>query len=115
MEDIREQTKNLRTGVFELDSVYGDPAPKDSEDPRKMLIGEVSKVTGNQNKPKRRPPETGPKKANENDLPREPRNEGDFIPLEVCQSPSESLTEATVLPRAGCKVPGHALAGSLAP
>ena len=54
LEDIREQTKNLRTGVFELDSVYGDPAPKDSEDPRKMLIGEVSKVTGNQNKPSAR-------------------------------------------------------------
>jgi hypothetical protein len=79
LEVVREQTKNLRTGVFELDSVYGDPAPKDPEDPRKMLIGKVSKVTGNQNKPKRRPPETGPKKANENDLPREPRNEGDFM------------------------------------
>jgi hypothetical protein len=78
LEDIREQTKNLRTGVLELDSVYGDPAPKDPDDPRKMLIGKVSTLQNNKNKPFRRPPETGPKKADENDLPREPRND-DFI------------------------------------
>jgi hypothetical protein len=78
LEDIREQTKNLRTGLLELDSVYGEPAPKDPQDPRKMKIGLVSTLQGNQNKPLRRPPETGPKKADENDLPREPRDVGNF-------------------------------------
>ena len=78
LDDIREQSKNLRTGVLELDSVYGNPAPKDPQDPRKMKIGLVSTLRGNENKPLRRPPETGPPKADENDFPREPRNEGDF-------------------------------------
>jgi hypothetical protein len=78
LELIREETKNVRTGVLELDSVYGRPAPKDPQDVRKMLIGEVAKLEAEQ-KPLLRPPETGSKKADENDLPREPRNEGDFI------------------------------------
>jgi len=78
LEDIREQTNNLRTGLLELDSVYGDPAPKDPDDPRKLLIGKVSTLQNNENKPLRRPPETGPKKADENDLPREGRSD-DFI------------------------------------
>ena len=79
LDDIREQTKNLRTGLLELDSVYGEPAPKDPQDPRKMRIGPVSTLQNNEDKPLRRPPETGPKKADENDLPREPKNEDDFV------------------------------------
>jgi hypothetical protein len=82
LEVIREETKNMRTGVLELDSVYGRPAPKDPQDTRKMLIGKVAKLEDPpfpEEKPLLRPPETGPKKADENDLPREPRNEGDFL------------------------------------
>jgi hypothetical protein len=82
LEVIREETKNLRTGVLELDSVYGRTAPKDPQDTRKMLIGKVAELEDPpfpEQKPLLRPPETGSKKADENDLPREPRNEGDFL------------------------------------
>jgi hypothetical protein len=64
LEDILEQTRNLRTGVLELDSVYNTPAPRDPEpNGPKLKVGTVSEV-GN------RPPD----KADENDLPREGRS-----------------------------------------
>ena len=67
LEVIREETKNVRTGVLELDSVYGKPAPKDPQDTRKMVIGKVTDL-GDQPIPGSRPPG----KADENDLPRRP-------------------------------------------
>jgi hypothetical protein len=62
LEDIREQTRNVRTGELELDSVYNHPARRDPEPngPR-MKIGKVS-PSGN------RP--NG--KDDFNDLPRRP-------------------------------------------
>jgi Animal haem peroxidase len=69
LEVIREETKNVRTGVLELDSVYGKPAPKDPQDTRKMLIGKVTDL-GDKPIPLSRPPG----KADENDLPREGRS-----------------------------------------
>src|SRR5918997_6674029 len=39
---IENNLQNGRTGALELDSVYGFPAPRDPQNPRKMLIGEVS-------------------------------------------------------------------------
>jgi hypothetical protein len=74
---IREETTNGRTALLELDSVYGLPAERDRMDRQKMSIGTVSTLENNQNKPSRRPPEAGPPKADENDLPREPRSEFD--------------------------------------
>jgi len=67
LEVIREETKNVRTGALELDSVYGKPAPKDPQDTRKMVIGKVTDL-GDQPIPGSRPPG----KADENDLPRRP-------------------------------------------
>jgi hypothetical protein len=62
LQDIRDQTRNVRTGVFELDSVYNRPARRDPEPngPR-MKLGRVS-PSGN------RPP----RKDDFNDLPRRP-------------------------------------------
>src|SRR5215208_3073255 len=62
LQDIRDQTRNVRTGVFELDSVYNRPARRDPEPngPR-MKLGRVS-TSGN------RPP----RKDDFNDLPRRP-------------------------------------------
>src|SRR5215208_1122058 len=71
---IREETQNVRTGVLELDSLYGLPAPRVGG---RMKIGEVEKLEEPdfpEQKPLLRPPETGPKKADENDLPREGRS-----------------------------------------
>jgi hypothetical protein len=43
LEDIREQTRNVRTGVLELDSVYNFPARRDPEpNGLKMKIGKVA-------------------------------------------------------------------------
>ena len=74
---IRGETQNVRTGVLELDSVYGLPAERDPQDSSKMRVGKVTKLQEPdfpEQKPFLRPPETGPKKANENDSPREKRN-----------------------------------------
>jgi nucleoid-associated protein YgaU len=54
---------NLRTAALDLDSLYGDPAPRDPADPAKMLIGQVTDIG-------RFPERAGP----DNDLPREPRS-----------------------------------------
>lgn len=66
---ILEDTQNIRTGVLELDSVYGLPAEKDRDDPGRMRIGKVTDL-GQQPIPFSRPPG----KANANDLPREKRS-----------------------------------------
>src|SRR5918993_3166513 len=62
LEEIREQTRNVRTGVLELDSVYNFPAPRDPDNNIKMKLGEVSPSGG-------RPPG----KDDFNDLPRRRR------------------------------------------
>src|SRR5918993_5598030 len=62
LEEIREQTRNVRTGVLELDSVYNFPAPRDPDNNLKMKLGEVSPSGG-------RPPG----KDDFNDLPRRRR------------------------------------------
>jgi hypothetical protein len=64
LEDIREQTRNVRTGVLELDSVYNFPARRDPGPFGSwMEIGEVQPV----------PPNTRPPgKDDFNDLPRRP-------------------------------------------
>jgi len=61
LQDIRDQTRNVRTGVLELDSVYNSPARRDPEPngPR-MKIGKVDESSGG------RPPG----KDDFNDLPR---------------------------------------------
>jgi predicted RNase H-like HicB family nuclease len=59
LETIRQQTKNVRTGVLELDSVYNLPAPRDPDNNLKMMLGKVSPSGG-------RPPG----KDDFNDLPR---------------------------------------------
>ena len=74
LDRVREETQNVRTGVLELDSLYGLPAPRVGG---RMKIGEVEKLEEPdfpEQKPLLRPPETGPKKADENDLPREGRS-----------------------------------------
>src|SRR5215203_4429206 len=64
LQDIRDQTRNVRTGVLELDSVYNHPARRDPEpNGLKMKIGKVQPV----------PPNTRPPgKDDFNDLPRRP-------------------------------------------
>ena len=75
VDEILKTTKNIRTAVFELDSVYGRSAPRDEQNRAKMKIGPVSKLEDfPEQKPFLRPPETGPKKADENDLPRRSRS-----------------------------------------
>ena len=66
---IREDTQNVRTGVLELDSLYGLPAEKDPKDPGKMRVGKVDDL-GQRPIPFSRPPG----KADHNDLPREKRS-----------------------------------------
>jgi hypothetical protein len=58
--EIREKIRNGRTATLELDSVYGEPAPRDEA---KMRIGRVSRSGG-------RPPG----KDDNNDLPRRRRD-----------------------------------------
>jgi len=59
LEDVRERTRNVRTGVLELDSVYNLPARRDPENDLKLELGEVQPVGP-------RPPD----KDDFNDLPR---------------------------------------------
>jgi len=61
--EIRERIRNARTATLELDSVYGEPAPRDGE---KMRLGRVT-PSG------RRPPD----KDDLNDLPRRGRRPED--------------------------------------
>jgi hypothetical protein len=64
LDDIRDQTRNVRTGVLELDSVYNFPAPRDPEpNGAKMKIGKVSPSGGT------------PGKDEFNDLPRRRRSD----------------------------------------
>jgi Animal haem peroxidase len=66
LDDVRNQTRNVRTGVLELDSVYNLPAPRDPDENLKMRLGRVSPSGG-------RPPG----KDDFNDLPRRRRSPGD--------------------------------------
>jgi Animal haem peroxidase len=50
LDDVRNQTRNVRTGVLELDSVYNLPAPRDPEDNLKMKLGRVTPSGGTANK-----------------------------------------------------------------
>jgi len=69
LQEIRDQTRNVRTGVLELDSVYNHPARRDPEPngPR-MKLGRVSQSGS-------RPPG----KDDFNDLPRRPKQLGDPV------------------------------------
>src|SRR5215207_3379330 len=52
LQDIRDQTRNVRTGVLELDSVYNHPARRDPEpNGLKMKIGKVQPVPPNTRPP----------------------------------------------------------------
>ncbi|WP_421657453.1 peroxidase family protein [Leptothermofonsia sp. ETS-13] len=68
--EVRQKLRNIRTATLDLDSVYGLPAPRDPDNPDKLLVGKVTPLNSSQ-KPTRRPEE----KDDNNDLPREPRNE----------------------------------------
>jgi hypothetical protein len=72
LQDIREQTRNVRTGVLELDSVYNHPARRDPEPngPR-LKIGKVSKLE-HPPLPEEKPFLRPPNKDDFNDLPRRP-------------------------------------------
>jgi hypothetical protein len=50
LDDVRNQTRNVRTGVLELDSVYNLPAPRDPDNNLKMKLGRVSPSGGTANK-----------------------------------------------------------------
>jgi nucleoid-associated protein YgaU len=65
---IRNALRNFRSATLDLDSVYGLPAPRDPNNGAKMRLGEVTEVGG-------RPPG----KTDDNDLPREPRREGNAL------------------------------------
>ena len=69
LNQIRDLIRNSRTATFDLDSVYGIPAPRLGA---KMRIGQVTPLGGT-GKPLLRPPA----KTDDNDLPREPRNDTD--------------------------------------
>jgi len=58
LDDVRNQTRNVRTGVLELDSVHNLPAPRDPNNNLKMRLGRVSPSGGT------------PGKDDFNDLPR---------------------------------------------
>ena len=60
---ITQVLRNLRTATLDLDSVYGEPAPRDDANGHKLKLGKVT-VVGN------RPPG----KDDFNDLPREARS-----------------------------------------
>ncbi|HEV3497429.1 MAG TPA: peroxidase family protein, partial [Actinomycetes bacterium] len=72
LDRIREDLKNTRTAILELDSLYGPPAPRDPANQAKMLIGKVTRLNGTA-VPTKRPPGKG----DDNDLPREKRQPGD--------------------------------------
>jgi hypothetical protein len=62
LEDIREQTRNVRTGELELDSVYNHPARRDPEPNGPRM--KIAKVSPSDNRPNG--------KDDFNDLPRRP-------------------------------------------
>jgi len=63
---IETDIRNTRTAMLELDSVYGELAPRVGA---RMKLGKVTDL-GNQGEPFRRPPGKG----DNNDVPREPRD-----------------------------------------
>ena len=62
---------NLRTAILDLDSLYAAPAPMDPASTGKLLIGTVSPTSDNTTPPNERPQGKG----DDNDVPREPRDE----------------------------------------
>jgi hypothetical protein len=62
LEEIREQTSNVRTGELELDSVYNHPARRDPEPNGSRM--KIAKVSQSDDRP--------PRKDDFNDLPRRP-------------------------------------------
>jgi hypothetical protein len=73
-----QQLKNLRRPTLDLDSVYGDPdSPPGAQPPRagkKMLIGQVTRLTDSFVEVRTRPNLRVRLKGDDNDLPREPRS-----------------------------------------
>jgi hypothetical protein len=72
-DQIPKVLRNFRTATLDLDNLYGPPAPRDPANGDKMLIGTVTAL-GATEEPFVRPPGKG----DDNDLPREPRND-DFL------------------------------------
>jgi nucleoid-associated protein YgaU len=70
--EIRDVLRNTRTATLDLDSLYGNPAPRDPNNSAKMLIGQVTELHS-PDPPFSRPPGKGL----DNDLPREAPNPGD--------------------------------------
>jgi hypothetical protein len=70
---IRETVRNLRTATLDLDSVYGLPAPRNRANGRRLKVGNVTAL--NSASPPLQRPEG---KGDANDLPREPRQPGNF-------------------------------------
>ena len=69
LSEVRNALRNTRTATLDLDSVYGNPAPRDPNNGAKMRIGVVASL-GDRPPPFSRPPG----KLDDNDLPREPRS-----------------------------------------
>ena len=72
LDRIRNELKNTRTAILELDSLYALPAKRDPANQARLLIGKVTKLNGTQI-PEKRPPGKG----DDNDLPRDRRRPGD--------------------------------------
>ncbi|BBH70512.1 hypothetical protein ACTI_71970 [Actinoplanes sp. OR16] len=67
---VRSALANRRSATLDLDSVYEPPAPRDPENSNLMQIGKVAGTNST------RPPLKRPDgKGDDNDLPREPRND----------------------------------------
>jgi len=73
-DQIPKVLRNFRTATLDLDNLYGPPAPRDPANGDKMLIGTVTNL-GATEEPFLRPEGKG----DDNDLPREPRVEDDFL------------------------------------
>jgi hypothetical protein len=69
LDDIRARMRNLRTATLDLDSVYGPPAPRNGDE---LVLGNVTPLGGSA-PPLLRPPG----KDDHNDVPRQPRADGD--------------------------------------
>lgn len=66
VDNVRSNITNGRTAVLDLDSVYGGNAPRDPQNPNKLLVGHVSS-TGSTNAPLKRPDKN---MGDDNDVPR---------------------------------------------
>ncbi|GLY06329.1 LysM peptidoglycan-binding domain-containing protein [Actinoplanes sp. NBRC 101535] len=66
---VRKALRNRRTATLDLDSVYGEPAPRDPANRNKLLVGPVADAGADTGVTK-----PVPDKGRDNDLPREGRS-----------------------------------------